>query len=288
MGCSSWRASSGRPPARRRSTTRGPRSTSFPRASTAAAAAGGADTQAMMYDGLTPLFDQVTNANLHHLLQVGALRGRHRRARDAGGRPEPRASTSCATSSTSRTCTPRPTTAGSGRPAGSPPRIAGCCSQQARYNARVAAIDAPGLSALDLISASESFTPERPDRERGREADPGAAERRPRGRAPCSRHRHLHLGDQRLPRPEQPLDRAVDAQRRLRAERPQGPVPRPGRRRRGPPLAVPRRACSSGSGASKGKSVFNDLRQFKNPDSPTSRRRQLQLRPDPGASRRAT
>ena len=41
------------------------RSTSSPRASTAALPiAAGADTQAKMYDGLTPLFDQVTNADL--------------------------------------------------------------------------------------------------------------------------------------------------------------------------------------------------------------------------------
>ncbi len=35
----------------------------------------------------------------------------------------------------------------------------GLLLQQARYNARVAAIDAPGLSALDLISGLRSFTP---------------------------------------------------------------------------------------------------------------------------------
>ena len=41
---------------------------------------------------------------------------------------------------------------------------------------------------------------------------------------------------------QQPVDGAVDPQRHLRPQRAQGPVRRPGRRRRGAALAVPRRA----------------------------------------------
>ena len=36
----------------------------------------GADAQALMYDALTPLFDQVTPNDLLHQVQVGALRAR--------------------------------------------------------------------------------------------------------------------------------------------------------------------------------------------------------------------
>ena len=50
----------------------------------------------------------------------------------------------------------------------------GLLLQQARYNARVAAIDAPGLSAIGLISGLQNFQPSAADRGRGRQADPGA------------------------------------------------------------------------------------------------------------------
>ena len=63
----------------------------------------GADQQALMYDALTPLFDQVTPADLHDQVQVRALRARRGRAGDASSRCRARASRSCATASTCRT-----------------------------------------------------------------------------------------------------------------------------------------------------------------------------------------
>ena len=84
------------------------------------------------------------------------------------------------------------------------------------------------------------------------------------------------------------LGRALDAQRRLCRQRPEGPVRRPGRRRRGASLAVPGRAPRQ-YGQAKGKSIFNDLRQFKNPESPTSvdgnfNYGQIPAAPDPAGS----
>ena len=117
--------------------------------------------------------------------QVLQVRGLRRSARTAPGRPRAcRApgSRSSATASTSRTSTRRPTTTASGPRAGSPPRTAGCCSQQTRFNARVAALDVPGVTAIDLISnlrASRRAS----DRGRAREADRRAARRRGRGPA---------------------------------------------------------------------------------------------------------
>src|SRR5215216_3058759 len=83
----------------------------------------GADAQAQMYDGLTPLFDQVTPADLTTYFKSE----RFGVATDGPSTIEtvPRASvTSSATSSTSRTSPAPPTTTASGPPAGSPPRTA--------------------------------------------------------------------------------------------------------------------------------------------------------------------
>ena len=43
--------------------------------------------------------------------------------------------------------------------------------EQARYNARVAVIDAPGLSALGLITGLRTFDAERADRARAAQGD---------------------------------------------------------------------------------------------------------------------
>ena len=144
----------------------------------------------------------------------------------------------------------------------------GLLLEQARYNARVAAIDAPGLSALGLIRAcrtssqsaqTEAVVAKQPRRSRSAG---------PEGRRCCATSTPSSPGSTTTWPPTAP-NGAVDAQRRLRRQRAQGPVRRPGRRRRGAPLAVPGRPPAA-LGQTKGKSVFNDLRQFKNPSSPTS------------------
>ncbi len=117
-----------------------------------------ADAQAQMYDGLTPLFDQVTPADLTTYFK------------------SERFGVDNATPSTIE-AVPRPGVTIE-RDSFNVPHITGATHddgvwaagwvtaedrglllQQARYNARVAAIDAPGLTALNLISTLKSFVP---------------------------------------------------------------------------------------------------------------------------------
>jgi acyl-homoserine lactone acylase PvdQ len=118
----------------------------------------GADSQAKMYDGLTPLFDGVTNADLTTFFK------------------SERFGVDTATPSIIEDV-PRPGVTIE-RDSFNVPHVTGethddgvwaagwiaaedrgLLLQQARYNSRVAAIDAPGLSALGLISGLESFQP---------------------------------------------------------------------------------------------------------------------------------
>ncbi len=117
-----------------------------------------ADTQAKMYDGLTPLFDNVTKSDLTTYFKSEAL------------------GVDTATPSTIETV-PR-TGVTIERDSYNVPHVTGATHddgvwaagwiaaedrglllQQARYNARVAAIDVPGLTALDLISDLRNFQP---------------------------------------------------------------------------------------------------------------------------------
>jgi acyl-homoserine lactone acylase PvdQ len=118
----------------------------------------GADAQAQMYDGLTPLFDQVTPADLTTYFkseQFGV-------ATDGPGTIEavPRAGV---TIERDRFNVPHVTGATHDDGVWAAGWIAAedraLLLQQARYNARVAAIDAPGLDALGLISGLDSFQP---------------------------------------------------------------------------------------------------------------------------------
>ena len=119
----------------------------------------GADRQAQMYDGLTPLFANVSDADLNTYFKseaLGSLGG------DGPGTADP---------------VPRPGVQII-RDSFNVPHITaqsyddGICAadwvfakdrglllQQARYNARVAAVDVPGVTALELIASLESFTP---------------------------------------------------------------------------------------------------------------------------------
>ena len=118
----------------------------------------GADTQAKMYDALTPLFDNVTNADLKRTFKSERLgtkgqcscttekvpRKGVKVVRDRFGVPH----------ITGRTVDDV-TWATGWVIAGD----RGLLLEQARYNSRVAAIDAPGLSAIGLVSSLRSFVP---------------------------------------------------------------------------------------------------------------------------------
>jgi acyl-homoserine lactone acylase PvdQ len=118
----------------------------------------GADTQAHMYDALTPLFDQVTNTNLIQDFKS------ERFGIDTAG-PGTNESVPYPGVALIRDKFNVPHVNASSHDGGiwAAGWIAaedrGLLLQQARYNARVAAIDAPGLSALSLIVGLRSFTP---------------------------------------------------------------------------------------------------------------------------------
>jgi acyl-homoserine lactone acylase PvdQ len=119
----------------------------------------GADRQALMYDALTPLFDNVTNADLRRDFKSEAF---NRIGTDGPGKVEasPRAGVKIVRDKfdvphvTAKTYALGIWTAG---------WIAaedrGLLLEQARYNSRAAAIDMPGVSALNLIAGLKSFVP---------------------------------------------------------------------------------------------------------------------------------
>ena len=213
-----------------------------------------------------------------HLLQVGALRRRQRRPR-ARSRPC-RAPASRSTRDSYNV--PHVTGATHDDGVWAAGWIAaedrGLLLQQARYNARVAAIDAPGLERARPDHRAEELPAQRPDRGRGRQADarcsrpPG-----PEGQAVLHDIDIFITRDQRLPRRQRLVERAVDAQRRLRPERAQGPVRRPGRRRRGAALAVPRRPAASGSARRRAERLRRPA-PVQEPRAADLGRRQLPLR----------
>ncbi len=118
------------------------------------------DAQATMYDGLTPLFDQVSNGDLTTYFKSEALNslGTDGPAttetvpghagieilRDTYGVPHVNADTY---------------DDGIFAAGWIAAEDRGLLLQQARYNARVAAIDAPGLSAIGLVTQLKSFVP---------------------------------------------------------------------------------------------------------------------------------
>ena len=118
----------------------------------------GADTQAHMYDGLTPLFDNVTNSDLTQYFKSEKFG-----ISTAGpGTTEavPRPGVTIVRDSYDVPHVTATTHAGGVWAAGwIAAEDRGALLQQARYDARVAAIDAPGLDAVDLIASLKSFQP---------------------------------------------------------------------------------------------------------------------------------
>jgi acyl-homoserine lactone acylase PvdQ len=117
-----------------------------------------ADDQALMYDGLTPLFDDVTKADLTTFFKS------ERFGVDTDGpstvESVPRPGVVIERDRFNVPHVTAPTHDDGVWAAGwIAAQDRGLLLNQARYNARVAAIDAPGLSALGLIAGLESFQP---------------------------------------------------------------------------------------------------------------------------------
>src|SRR3954466_7663610 len=121
----------------------------------------GADQQALMYDGLTPLFDQVTAPDLTKYFKSEAL-GAAGSPAPTTNEPVPRAGVTIV------------------RDAFNVPHITGKTrddvtwaagwvleedrglrSPQGRYPARMAALDAPGINAFGLVTGLKTYTPTR-------------------------------------------------------------------------------------------------------------------------------
>jgi acyl-homoserine lactone acylase PvdQ len=118
----------------------------------------GASTQAEMYDGLTPLFNSVKNSDLTKYFKSEKLG-----VSNAGPgtlEPVPKAGVTI-TRDTYNVPHVKSTTYNGGIWAAGwiAAEDRGLLLQQARYNARVAAIDAPGLSAIGLVLGLQSFKP---------------------------------------------------------------------------------------------------------------------------------
>ena len=115
--------------------------------------------QAQMYDALTPLFDHVTNADLY----TDFKSERFGVASDGPGITETGIPYPGVTIIRDRFDVPHVTAITHDGGVWAAGWIAaedrGLLLEQARYNARVAAIDAPGLSAISLVSGLKSFTP---------------------------------------------------------------------------------------------------------------------------------
>ena len=178
------------------------------------------------------------------VLQVRALRDRHRWPRDDRERPSPRGDDH--PRQVQRAARPRHQLRrrrlGRRLDLGRGPRIAAAAGslQRSRCRDRRAGVERPRPDRR-----TSELPAQRSDRGRGRKADRRAQGRRAGGPGRASRHRHLHLRDQRLPGHAQSLDRALDAQRHVRPQRPQGAVRGPRGRRRGTPFGVPRRPTAT-------------------------------------------
>jgi acyl-homoserine lactone acylase PvdQ len=254
----------------------------------------GADTQAKMYDGLTPLFDQVTNA---HLTQY--FKSERFGIDTAGpGTPEsvPRPGVTIIRDKFNVPHVFASTYDGGIWAAGwIAAKDRALLLQQARNNARVAAIDAPGLSALGLIAGLRSFTPSaQTEAEVAKQT--GVLQRAgPEGRAVLRDidtfisgiNDYLDLNSPSTPPWTRNDVYALNALKGQFVGEGGGDEAR-----RSQFLA----GLQQRLGRFKGKSVFDDLRQFKVPDSPTTVDRnfdygQLPSRPrgsvilDPGSYR---
>ncbi len=203
-------------------------------------------------------------------LQVRAVRSWATRAPARSSRSRSRASPSCATASTSRTSPPPPMRAACGRPAGSPPRTAGSCSRRRATTRGWPRIDVPGLTAIGLIENLQNFQPSA-QTERVLSRQTQVLEKAgPEGRAVLSDIDEFITGINAYLAINSPTTPHVDPQRRLRAQRAQGPVLRRGRRPGGAGLRVPRRARAPARGRQGLQRLQRPAPEHATPGSPTT------------------
>ena len=227
-----------------------------------------ADSQALMYDGLTPLFDQVTDADLTKFFKSEGLGVGPDGPTTVEQVPRPGV-----TITRDRFNVPHVDAEtyddgiwAAGWIAAADRRLLG---EQARYNARVAAVDAPGLDAIGLIAGLENFQPsEQTEAEVAKQSEvlrrkgkEGRAVLRDIDTFISGINDFIATNDL----PDEPWTRndvfAINAVKGQFVGQGGGDE-------------ADRTQFFAGLrqelGPERGLSVFNDLRQFKNPDSPTS------------------
>ncbi len=229
------------------------------------------DAQATMYDGLTPLFDDVTDNDLTTYFKSEALNSL---GTDGPGTPETVPGHPGISILRDVYGVPHVTAETYDDGIFAAGWIAaedrGLLIQQARYNARVASIDAPGLSAIGLVTQLKSFVP-------SQQTEDVVAEQAQALKAEGKEGKKV-LAD---------IDTYVDGINHWYEEQP-GADPAPFTRNdifalnslkaqflgQGGGDEARRSQFLSGLterlGGKKGKRVFDDLRQFKNRDVPTT------------------
>jgi acyl-homoserine lactone acylase PvdQ len=228
----------------------------------------GADRQAKMYDRLTPLFDQVTGADLTRFFKSERFG-----VDNAGpGTPEsvPYPGVTIVRDTYNVPHVTATTYDGGIWAAGwIVAEDRGLLLQQARNNARVAAIDAPGLSALSLIAGLQNFQPSAQTEAEIAKQTQVLQNAGPEGQAVLEDidtfisgiNDYLDLNSPSTPDWTRNDVYAVNALKGQFVGEGGGDEAR-----RSQFLA----GLQQRLGRYRGKSVFNDLRQFKNPESPTS------------------
>ena len=204
------------------------------------------EQQAEMYNALTPLFNHVTTRRRVRRLQaeaVGAgVRGRSRKE------TVPHAGVTILRDSYNVPhiygVTRDDVTWGAGWVVA---EDRGLLLNEARYISLLAAIDAPGLSAISLIGNLASFKPTaQTENEVAKQTNVLLAARR-QGAGCAARHRRLPArASTRTTSIHSPSTPRVHPDRRLRAQRAQGPVRRRGRRPAGDQRASSSHRCSAG------------------------------------------
>ena len=229
-----------------------------------------ADDQALMYDGLTPLFDNVSTGDLTTYFKSEAI--------GSLGSDGPALSTETLPRDDVEITRDQfnvPHVKGDSHEAGVwaagwiTAKDRGLLLQQARYNSRVAAIDVPGLSAINLVSTLQNFQPSAQTEAAVAEQEQALLAHGAEGQAVLDDidsfiegiNAYLDFANS----PNAPWTRndvfAVNALKSQFLGQGGGDEARRTQFYAG---------LQDQLGPEPGRSVFNDLRQFKNPDSPTT------------------
>ena len=228
-----------------------------------------ADDQAKMYDGLTPLFDQVTEDDLFEFFKSEAISDL---GTDGPGTVEPTPNPDV-TIVRDKFYVPHVTAdkAEDGIWAAGwlMAKDRGLLIQQARNNARVASIDAPGLSAIGLVTGLQNFQPSPQTEAVVAQQEQALLEHGKQGQKILEDIDTFIAGinaylDANSPATADWTRNDIFALNSLKSQfLGQGGG---GEARRSQFLG----GLQAEHGAEKGMSIFNDLRQFKNPESPTT------------------